>query len=280
VRQWRRSSAGVKLLIVAGVLVVLSLAALVVKNHAGPDAAQRAPERTIDTPDATPVAKALPLGTSTEIGSDYRVAVTDVTVYEAGGTRFVAARIKAEYTGKKDGAPWADLNVEFSDADGHAFDEASCPVDLGDDADPPALAPGDVQTYTVCTDMPANKTDGGKVTVEEAYADTARKAWSTDEAVTKSAPSPTATPQAEAPAQVPPRPQQQSSSNQSDDSDLKERCDDLSDQVRDYKKYVDKTDKQIDWYKQQPNYDSDKVDDYEDWKHKMQKNIDQYEKSC
>lgn len=284
-RSWRKMSNGLRLAVGAAVVAVLALGGVAAaQRFGGPDAPPPKPSPASD--DAKPVSKQLDLGDFAKISSNYRVAVSEATLYEGGKNQFVAATVKAKYTGSEDGEPWADLIVEFTTADGKTFDESSCPVDIGEASEQPSLKPGDVQTYPVCIDVPTGDLEGGKVSIEEAFADDGdRVDWSTEGADTKSAPSPTpepetsSGPQASAPRQ---QPQRQADNDDSDNrrydaDDVDDYREKLDDAIEKYEKQRDRIKAQLRQW-DELGYEGDAVDDYEDWLDDVEEAIETYKK--
>ena len=219
-------SGGLKVALIATAILALSIVGVLANdrfNRANQDDAVQARETDRDADDVKPTGKPLELGTVAKISPNYRVAVTEVTRYEVSTGQLLAATIEAMYTGKEDGEPWADFNVEFFGSGSKTFGESDCPFDLGDEdpANQSALGPGDESTYTVCIELPTKDIKGGKVLVEEAFSTDDRTFWSTKEAVTKTLPAPPPEPSAQAPA---PRSQPRQQPANADRSDA---CEDL-----------------------------------------------------
>jgi uncharacterized protein YukE len=277
-------SNGLRLAVVAAIVAVLGLGGVAAaQRFGGPDAPPPKPSPARD--DAKPASKQLDLGDFAKISPNYRVTVSDVTLYEGGENQFVAATVKVKYTGTEDGEPWADLIVEFTTADANTFDESSCPIDIGEASEQPSLKPGDVETYPVCIDVPTGDLEGGKVSIEEAFADDGdRVDWSTEGAEKKTAPAPAAEPEPSS-GQVAPAPQQRQQPADNDDSDNR-RYD--SDDVDEYREKLDdaieKYEKQRDRIKAQLRawdklgYEGDAVDDYEDWLDDVEDALETYKK--
>jgi hypothetical protein len=277
-------SIGQKLSIGATVILALSIAGLVAADRFGsakPDDAVKAHETGVDTKgsgdDVKPAGKPLELGTAAKISSNYRVAVTEVSRYEVSTGPLLVATVNATYIGKEDGEPWADLMAEFSGPGSRTYDESGCPFDLGDldPADQPTLKNGDKATYGVCIDVPDVDLKGGRVTVEEAFSKGDRKSWSTNEVITKVAPSTAPTSSAGPASSTRSRPwRQPAHRDRSNDA-----CDKFdSDDFEKYKEWGDWVKAQYKKYRDAGGDDEDKIDDYKEWKEDYDKQIDFYEK--
>ncbi|HUS21336.1 MAG TPA: hypothetical protein VMZ66_04900 [Aeromicrobium sp.] len=270
-------SIGLKLAIGATVILALSVVGVLAAerfDNANQDDAVQARKTGANRDKATPVAKTLELGDVAKISSNYKVAVTEVTLYEGAETQYLAATIKATYTGTHEGEPWADLSVQYSAPRSQGSAESDCPIDVDDASDAPPLEAGDEQTYVVCIDLPTKETEKGKVSVEEAFSNGHRAYWSTEAADTKTMPS-VAPPTPAAGLPGPPAPPQRG--NRSDnDSDVEwtDEYDERLDDLRALKKYLDK---EISAYKDTEGHDDDKLDDYEEWRDNTEKQIDYYE---
>lgn len=265
-------SVGLKVAIIATAVLALSIVGVLAAERfdsSKPDTAANAPTDGTNGDKVTPAAKALELEDVVRISSNYRVAVTQLTLYEGEKTQYLAATIEATYTGSADGEPWADLSVEYFDPKSQAFGETECSIDVDDPSEAPPLEEGDELTYVVCIDLPTKETKNGRVSVEEAFSSGRRAYWSTDAAETKPIPAAApATPAAGVPQPPAPRPPANTRAEWTDEHE--ERLDDL----RALKKYLDK---QISAYKDTEDYDDDKLEEYEEWLDNTEKQIDYYE---
>jgi uncharacterized protein YukE len=278
-RSWARMSNRLRLATVAVVVAALALIGVFASKRFDTEHTAARPGgvgRTLaPTDDVKPVSKALKLGTDAKISSNYRITVTDATLYEGQRSQYLVATVKAEYIGKDDGDPWADLITEYT-RDSQTLDESSCPADVRETnaSDPPPMATGDVETYAVCFDLPTNEISGGQVSVEEAFSEGHRASWSTDGAVTKALPSPAPKPRvAQAPAARPRTQTQSDSSDRSDD--IEEYKDDLDEAIEKYEKQRDDIDAQLKAWKK-IGYHGDAVEDYEDWRDDVDEAIETY----
>ena len=269
-------SGGLKVAIIASVILALAIVGVLVDDRFGADqdGAVKARETVTAAPeDIKPVGKPLDLGVEAKVSSHYRVTITEVSRYDVPGGQLMAPTVKATYIGKDDGEPWSDLSLEFSIPGSEEFGEFQCPAGVGDDsADRAALGTGDEATYVVCLNVPEKDTEGGRITVQEAFTNDKGAWWSTDEAVVKALPSvaPPASSGGGAPATRP----KPSNVDRSDDDD---RCDDFDDEEyerqKDYGEYLE------DQYEaKKDTLDEDDIDDYKDWKEDHDKAMDYYEK--
>ncbi|MFL6090638.1 MAG: hypothetical protein ACJ71Z_10910 [Aeromicrobium sp.] len=284
-RWWMRASGRIRLALVASLVVVLAAGAVATQSirWASSDAERSHPSSTARAPeaasDARPTAKPLERGTFARISPDYRVAVTDVTLHQGANQRILVATVKAQYIGKKDGDLWADLTAQFIRADGRAFDESGCGVVGGGDAsaDPPPMAKGDTEDYTVCMEVPTSQTDGGRISVEEAFVKGDRASWSTSGAITKAMPAPKPTVAQTIAPQPPTQPHSgnQDNSDGYDSGDIKKYRHDLDDAIGKYEKQRDQIKAQLSAWKQM-GYDGDAVGKYEDWLNDVERAIDYY----
>jgi hypothetical protein len=226
--------------------------------------------RTTETsgPSKAPT-KVLALGSVAKIGSDYRVAVTEVNVYEGTVSPFVAATIKAKYIGDKKGNPPNDLAAKYFEADAQTI-ESTCESDFGapDLSDLGAssrasMANGDVKTYVVCIPVPTKTVDKGSVSIEASASD-GLAAWTTNGAEAKALPAPKPlTPVGPAPTNP---------------AATKKALEKLEKQLKKAKKARDKLDDNIDKAKKIEGYDNDDLDDLEDAKDDLDDAIDDMEK--
>jgi hypothetical protein len=284
-RSWRRMSIGLKLSIGASVILALSIVGVLAaerfdsasQDDAVQTGAGRDAEKSGD--DVKAAGKALDLGTVAKLSSNYRVAVTEISRYEASTGQLIVATVDATYIGKEDGEPWSDLMAEFSRPGSPTFDESGCPFDLGDldPADQTTLKNGDKATYGVCIDVPDVDLKSGRVTVEEAFSKGDRISWSTKVVVTKEAPSAAPTSSAgQAPGTGPQRsqPYRQPNNDRSDN----DACEDFDEDKFDrYKKWGDGVKDTYRKWRDNGGDDEDKIDDYEEWEEEYDKQIDLYE---
>jgi hypothetical protein len=281
---WSRSSARAKVAsLVAAVGVLAIVGAVVGPQFNGTNTGDAEMVRSDQA--ARSDARPLDLGTVVKMGSDYKVAVTRVLLYKGDGDRFVVATIKAEYVGKEDGYPWADLVVKFAGAtSSKTFGETGCPSDLDDvnNSNAPVLAIGDVRTYDICIEVSTTNIHGGRISVEEVSSSASKTYWSTNGAVTKTAPSPSpTTPTQEASSAAPrPAPRYNSDSSDSDtyDSDaVEEYRDKLDRAIERGERLRDRIKAQLAVWKKN-GHDSDDIDDAEDYLKDLEDQIDDYKK--
>lgn len=276
-------SGRLKLGIVATVILALSVVGVLANERfrgASDDAVPaRETGRATEKPDGVKATgKRLKLGTVAKVSPNYRVAVTELTLYNFSTGRIMVVTVKATYIGKDDGEPWADLTVAYSGKDSRTAGESACPFDLEelDASDQATLKTGDATTYGVCIDLPAGTVEGGRVSVEEAFSEQAPTSWSTDEAVTKTPPAgalPNSSGGGRAPAtQFRPR--------SGNSSDVKEECEKYEDDVEEYRDGRGELDELAERYENRPDHDDDKLEDYEEWRDAMDKNVEQYERLC
>jgi hypothetical protein len=271
-RSWKQMSGGLKLGIVATVILALSIVGVLANERFGGsnDDAVPARETTGPKPDTKPTGKALELGTFAKISSNYRVTVTEVSLYVGETKQYLAATIKAEYTGTDEGEPWADLTVEFYDPKSRVSGESDCPIDVDDASEDPPLAAGEEATYSVCIDLPTKEIKGGKVSIEEAFARGRRAYWSTAEAETKEIPS-FALP-GTSPRPQPQRPRRPAGNSSANDEWVEEYVED----VEEYREWVEEMDEFAEENKNK--FDQDDIDEYEEWKSDYEEQIEEYEK--
>lgn len=271
-------SGGLKVGIVATVILALSIVGVLAAEQFGDPNDDAVPARETGRDPAKPgndaaAAKALELGTEAKISPNYRVAVAEVTRYEVPTGQLLAATIEATYIGKEDGEPWADFNVELFGAGSRTFGESDCPFALGD-LDPssqPTLETGDEARYIVCFDVPLTNIKAGKILVEEAFSTDDRTFWSTDDAVTKPLPAP---PPRSSGQRAPATQPQGQPDNDDGGSDAEEQCEKYEDDVEDYKDNIDHFEKLAE------QGDEDDQEEFEEWKDAMDANVEQYERTC
>lgn len=272
-------SVGLKVSLIASAILALSIVGVLAVERfdgANQDDAVQARETGAAEPadDAKAAGKTVELGTAAKISSNYRVAVTEISLYKVPTGYVMVPTVKATYVGKEDGEPWADLNVEYFGTGSRSFGESGCPAGLGhtDASDQPVLATGDEETYEVCIDVRLKELKGGKVLVEEAFATDDRAFWSTKGMVTKTLPSVAPTsPAAQRPA-AGSQPRRQPAGNANADA-----CEDFDDEEYErQKEYGEHLEEQYE--DQKDTLDEDDIDDYKEWKEKHDKMIDYYEK--
>jgi hypothetical protein len=265
-------SGGLKVGIAATVILALSIVGVLANDRFGGSNDDAVPARETTGPktDTKPTGKALELGTFAKISSNYRVTVTEVSLYVGETKQYLAATIKAEYTGTDEGEPWADLTVEFSDPKSRVSGESDCPIDVDDASEDPPLAAGEEATYSVCIDLPTKEIKGGKVSIEEAFARGRRAYWSTAEADTKKIPS-FALP-GTSPRQQPQQPRRPAGNRSANDEWVEEYVED----VEEYKDWVEEMDEFAEENKDK--FDQDDVDEYEEWKEDYEEQIEEYDK--
>ena len=284
--RWWKSKSGRQKLVIAVVVLAIAVAggAFAAQRFANDEPVKpRSTGSESEKPDKPKFSgKPLELGTVARISSNYRVAVTELTLYNVATGRLLVVTVKAKYVGKEDGEPWGDLTVRYIGPDTRTVGESACPFDLGelDASDQATLKPNEETTYGVCIDLPAGTIEGGRVSIEEALV--ARQegstSWTTDGAVTKTAPSMAA-------------PDSSGSSGDRDTSfrgpsrgsgggGNSEACEKYEDDVEEYKDGIDDLDKLAERYEDDPDYDEDKVEDYEKWKDMMEKNIEWFDENC
>jgi len=284
-RWWKSKSVRQKLVIAAVVLAVaVAGGAVAAQRFAGDEPAQRTTGLDRKKPDTPKFSgRPLELGTEARISANYRVAVTELTLYNISTARLMVVTVKATYTGKEDGEPWGDLTVRYIGPDTRTVGETGCPFDLGDlDASDQATLKADEETtYGVCINLPAGKLEGGRVSVEEALV--ARQegstSWTTDGAVTKTAPS-TAPDSSGSSGDRDSDTSFREPSGDSAQVDNSEVCEKYEDDVEKYKDGIDDLDKWAEQYEDAPGHDEDKVEDYEEWKDMMDKNVRWFDENC
>jgi len=276
-KPWKGKSGEALLTAVALVLGIAALGggvALTLARNSGtghPSASDRLGQVSEST---KPAAKPLTLGRVAKIGSDYKVAVTGVTLYtEESSDQYIAATLKATYLGTKEGDPTEDLTAEYSTTDSREskpVTESACLADLGEPdlsvlnaAGQSPLKAGGSKTYVVCIDVPTRKLDNGQVAI--AASDPDQQAfWTTKGAPSKVAPAP-APPTSYAPAADPKKAAKQ----------LK----DVKKQLKKAKKARDEVDDLIDNYKDTPGYKKKKLKKLKKLKDNYDEVIDQLEKA-
>ena len=141
-RSWKHMSGSLKIAVVATVILALSVVGALVAERfdgANQDSAKPALETDANRDEVTTAAKTLELGDVAKVSSNYKVAVTEVTLYEGAKTQYLAATIKVTYTGNDEGEPWADLSVEYSGPKSQDSSESDCPIDVDDASEAPPL---------------------------------------------------------------------------------------------------------------------------------------------
>jgi hypothetical protein len=268
-------SGALKLGIVATAILALSIMGVLANDRFGGSNDDAVPARETTGPktDVTkPTGKALELGTFAKISSNYRVTVSEVSLYVGQTKQYLAATIKAEYTGTDEGEPWADLTVEFSDPRSRISGESDCPIDVDDASEDPPLAAGEEATYSVCIDLPTKEIKGGKISIEEAFARGRRAYWSTAEAETKKIPSfalPGTSPRQQ--PQRPGRPGRPAGNSSANDEWVEEYIED----VEEYKDWAEEMDEFA--AENRKKFDQDDIDEYEEWKEDYNEQIEDYE---
>lgn len=273
-QSWKDLSRRRKLALGAVVIAVLAAGGVYAADRPGEDSA-KTPARAKDEPRqyTKPVGKRLELGEVAKISDNYSVAVTELTLYEGENMQLLAATIRAEYIGNKEGEPWADLSVEYAEANGWTGDETSCPSSIDEGPDE-ALAVGDVTTHLACMNLRSRNVEGGRVYVEEALAKGKRTAWSTDDAVTKKLPAPPPDSLAGT-GGAPPRTSWQapnSGGSDVDDEELEE-FEEWKDDIREYKEWTDEADKNVDKY----SSNKKKIEKWRDWKEEFDEDYEEWE---
>ena len=115
-RWWKSKSGRQKVVIAAVVLAIVAIAGVVAAQRFANDepVQTRATGSNREKPEVVkPSGKPLKLGTVARISSNYRVAVTELTLYEVSTGRLMVVTVKAKYIGKEDGEPWGDLTVRY-----------------------------------------------------------------------------------------------------------------------------------------------------------------------
>lgn len=283
-RWWKSRSRSQKLAIALVVLAVGAIAGVLATEPFAKDEPEPPRKTAVEREQPTEklTGKPLALGTVARISPNYRVAVTDLTLYNFSTGRIMVVTVEAAYVGKIDGEPWGDLTVKYVAPDSRTYGESQCPFDLGelDASDQATLKSGDETAYGVCVDLPAGSTEDGRVVVEEALArQEGTKSWTTEGAVTKTPPAVASGPSG-------------SSGDHDDDSssrrtsggggapDYSKSCEKYEDDVEEYKDGIDDLDKLAERYEDDPDHDDEKVEDYEKWKDAMEKNIEWYDENC
>lgn len=273
---WKDLSGRQKVALTVGVVAVLALL-VVLLTQIFPRGAEPQARQT----PAPGGFRTLKLGEVATISPDYRVSVTKVTVYRRSGSPFVAATVKAKYTGTGEGEPWSDLSIEFAGSgDSRSFPSSTCPIDLDEAVDTPALGAGDIGTFAACSTLSANEVKGGTVSViDSALKSDQRYYWSSSETVTKTLPS--INPLENLPTRGPVAGQAIPGGFSAADATkaaTKAACEDFDDD--DYKKYKASGEKFKNYVESNRQYyDSDDLDDYDDWKKKFDKQIEYLDKA-
>ena len=273
-QSWKDMSGRRKLALGAIVIAVLAAGGVYAADAFGGEEPAKKTTRAQDQPReyTKPVGKRLELGAVAKISGNYSVAVTDLILYEGEKTQLLAATIRAEYIGNDKGEPWADLSVEYAEANGWRGGEASCPSNIEEASDKP-LAVGDVTTHVACMNLRSKNVKGGRVYVEEALAKSKRTAWSTDDAVTKKLPSPPPDSVAGA-AGAPPRTSWQAPNgggNDVDDEEIEE-FEEWKDGIREYKEWADEADKNVDKY----SSNKKKIAEWREWKAEFDEDYEEW----
>lgn len=274
-------SVGLKVALIATVVLALSIVGVLAAERFGgssQDDAVKARETggsEQQPDDAKLTGKRLELGTEAKISANYRVAVTEVSLYDAPTGKLIVPTVEATYIGKDEGEPWADLNVEYFGSGSRSYGESDCPAGLGhtDASEQPVLATGDVETYEVCIGVPAKDVKGGTVFVEEAFSTDDRTFWSAEEPVSKTLPSVAPEP----PADRAPAPRRQPAyDNDSDDGGNatcdewdQDKYDDSQERAEYYEEYYEK---------HKDDLDDETIDEYKEWKEDHDKMVEYYEK--
>jgi hypothetical protein len=273
-------SVGLKVAIIATVVLALSIVGVLAAERFGGssrDDAVKARETggsEQQPDDAKLTGKRLELGTEAKISANYRVAVTEVSVYDAPTGKLIVPTVEATYIGKDEGEPWADLNVEYFGSGSRSYGESDCPAGLGhtDASEQPVLATDEVETYEVCIGVPAKDVKGGTVFVEEAFSTDDRTFWSAEEPVSKTLPSVAPEPPATQRPATGSQPRRQPADNAREDA-----CDDFDDEeYEDRKEYLERLEEQYEAKKD--TMDEDDIDDYKEWRDDQEKMLDYYEK--
>jgi len=210
-------------------------------------------------------AKPLKIGSVAQVGPDYSVAVSKVTLHEGAGTPFLVVTVKAKNVGRTASHPRTDLAMGFSKPNTPTSDESTCEVDLGKLAVTKAsLAVGEEQTYGVCVNLPSNVIKNGRVFVA-ANGTGSRVSWATSGRIPKVIS--TAEPEVHMAAPPPPDPAVTAKSLKG-----------VKKQLKKAKKARDTISKQIKLYKQVPNYKKKKLKKFEKAKDQLDEIIKQLEK--
>jgi hypothetical protein len=273
-QSWKDMSGRRKLAIGAVVIAVLAAGGVYAADRFGGKDPDK-PARAQDEPSkyTKPVGKRLELGAFAKISANYRVAVTELILYEGEETQLLAATIRAEYVGNDEGEPWADLSVEYAEANGWRAGEASCPSNLEETAEEP-LATGDMATHVACMNLRSKNVKGGRVYVEEALVKGKRTAWSTDDAVTRKLPPPPPDSATGGTGAAPPRTSWQApNGGDSVDEDELEEFEEWKDGIREYKEWTDKVDKNVDKY----SANKKKIEEWRDWKQEFDEDYQEWE---
>ena len=272
-QSWKDMSRRRKLAVAALAVAVAIGAAFAADQLLGDDAETK-PTRAQGEPReyTKPTGKRLELGEVAKISDNYSVAVTELVVYVSKDSQLLAATIKAEYIGKEEGEPWADLSAEYTEANGWTAGEASCPASIESESGEP-LTVGDVTTHVACMDLRSRNVKGGRVYVEEALAKGGKRtAWSTDDAVTKELPPPP--PDSVVGTGGPSMTSWQAPNGCSKaDEDEIEEFEEWKDGIREYKEWTDDVDKNIEKYAKK-----EKVDDWREWKEDFDEDYEEWEK--
>lgn len=276
-QSWKGTSFWLWLAVGAVVLVVVAIVAFLAMGRfddTAPDNTGQASQIPPDRDKAATAAKALELGAVAKISSNYKVAVSELTLYKGEKAQYLAATIKAEYIGADTGEPWADLTVEFTDPEARVSDESGCPIDVGGASEDPPLDTGEVATYTACVDLSTPDIKDGKLSVEEALTRGRKAFWSTEGATTKKIPSiKPAYPAGQAPASRPS--QYRSSRDDSDDEEVD--WDEFDEDVEETNDWIEDMDKLVEQCKKASSCDDDKIEEYEDWRDDYKDRLEEYE---
>jgi hypothetical protein len=284
-RWWKSRSRGQKVAIAAAVLAIVAGGGVVAAQELAKDEPVKprsnSPER--EQPTAKPTGKPLKLGTVARISSNYRVAVTELTLYKVPTGQLMVVTVKAKYVGKEDGEPWGDLTVKYVEPDSRTYGESACPFDLGelDASDQATLKPGDTTTYGVCLDLPGGTIDG-RVSVEEALArQEGTKSWATDEAVTKAAPSMAAPDSSGSSGDRDGETSFRGPSKSSGGADYSKTCEKYEDDMEEYRDGGrEKLEDLGERYEDNPDHDDEDLDEYREWLDGMEKNAEWFDQHC
>jgi len=286
-RWWKNRSRSQKVAIALVAVAIVAFGGVVgAQKLAGGEPAQ--PRKTSMAgaqPTTKPVGKRLELGTEVRVSSNYRVAVTELTLYTVPAGRLMVVTVKATYVGKEDGEPWGDLTVKYVASDGRTFGESACPFDLGelDASDQATLKPDDVTTYGVCIDLPKDSIEDGRIVVEEALArQEGTKSWTTKGAVTKTAPA-IASDSSGSSGSSGGGDRDTSfrgPSTRSGSADYSKACDKYEDDMKKYRNGRDDLEELRERYENKPDHDDDKIEDFDKWMDGMDENAEWFDEHC
>lgn len=284
-RWWKKRSRNQKVAIALVTLAIVAVGGVVGAQGFANDEPVQPRKTSLDReqPTAKLTGKPLKLGTVARISSNYRVAVTELTLYNFSTGRMMVVTVEATYVGKQDGEPWGDLTVKYVAPDARTYGESECPFDLAelDASDQVTLKPDDVTTYGVCVELPAGSIEDGRVVVEEALArQEGTKSWTTDGAVEKTPPAIASDPSG-------------SSGDRDDDTsfrgpsggnsgaDYSETCEKYEDDMEEYRDGGrEKLEDLGERYEDKPDHDDEKLEDYEKWLDGMEKNAEWFDEHC